>query len=365
MREQAMSHRAVFAKGGLLLGLPVALGLLAAGCSSSRVLELAPSDRVPLELGEPQRVAVLPPTDARPRVEREGRTPKVIDRSVPFVGGVNIERGSDVSSDGDLGGDPLAALGATLRGYVGSIDGVTTSDDVTGAGGEDAVSGADYVLETEVLHLEAGAYRARRELKAPVIGWIVNPDLEERYLPTANVVLRLRLRSADGRFQAARVVNASVLGGPDDADEPGALVAGATRAAAHEARQLTASWLARAEAGARTAGLPVAGRSASAPSTTGDAQGTSFLVHAVDVNRLGVVLARIDRETGDVVWIERREGLPLIGPPGVWHLAPFDEHGVLLPPAEYDALSRELAERFVLQRIDQLTVYRYLGPLGR
>lgn len=364
MRERAFSRRAVITGGGLLLGLPVALGLLAAGCSSSQVLELAPSDRVPLELGEQRRVAVLPPTDARPRVEREGRTRKVIDRSVPFVGGVNIERGSDVSSDGDLGGDPLAALGATLRAYVGSVDGVILPDDVDGVGEDDA-GGADYVLETEVLHLEAGAYRSRRELKAPVIGWIVNPDLEERYLPTANVVLRLRLRSADGRFQAARVVNASVLGGPDDADEPAALVAGATRAAAHEARQLTASWLARAEAGARTAGLPVAGRSASAPSTTGDAQGTSFLVHAVDVNRLGVVLARIDRATGDVVWIERREGMPLIGPPGVWHLAPFDEHGVLLPPAEYDALSRELAERFVLQRIDQLTVYRYLGPLGR
>lgn len=331
-----------------------ALALLAAaaalGCSSPELLALAPRERVPLELAAPTvRVALADLADARPAAEREGRDPRSEERGIWFVGEVEVERGSVVTGDDALGDAPLEGLESTLRSYLGSLEPV----EVVGAGEEDDVSvRADYVLEVEVLHLVAASFRSRRELDLPVVDWFVDPQQERRFLPAANVVLRLRLRSADGRFRASRVVNASVLGSPDEAEEPAALVAAATRAAAHEARWLVGSWLARA--GATPDAAP-------APARADD----SFLVHAVDVNWSGVVLARVDRETGQVRWIERRHGLPLIGPPGVWHLSPFDEHGVLLPPAAYGALAEELANDFGLQRVDQLAVYRYQGPLAR
>ncbi|MCO5169180.1 MAG: hypothetical protein M9894_22785 [Planctomycetes bacterium] len=314
---------------------------LAAGCASPDLLALAPADRVPLELEGPTvRLALPALNDARPGAEREGRAPRSERRGVPLVGRVEVQRGSEVSDDGDLGGAPLEGLDTTLRRYLASIGPV-----VVVRPREDAAPAADYVLEVDVLHLVATSFRARRELRVPVVGWLFDPSLERRSLPTATVVLRLRLRSADGRFKAARVVNASVLGGP--AEEPGALAAAAVRAAAHEARWVTASWLARADQ----------------PSLPRDDD--SFLVHAVDVDRSGVLLARIDRERGQVLWLERRHGLPLVGPPGVWHLSPFDERGVLLPPGDYAALAEELAGGFGLQRIDQLAVYRYLGPVAR
>lgn len=327
----------------LLLTLTAAL----AGCADPRLLTLDPVDRLELAAEVPVRVALVAPRDARPAAEREGREPRATDRGVPFVGEVEVERGSRVSGDDDLGDVPMKGLTSTLRRYLRSIDGVHLVD----TGDAHAAADADYVVEVEVLHLLAASFRSRRELEVPVVDWFLDPQVEERFLPVSNVVLRLRLRSRDGRFKAARVVNTSVLGGPGEAEEPGELVAGATRAAAHEARQLTASWLVRA--GAAGVRAPAA-----------DAAG-SFLVHAVDVNRTGLVVARVDRETGALLSIERRAGLPLVGPPGVWHLSPFGEDGVLLPPAEYDALSRDLSARFALQRADQLTVYRYLGPLGR
>lgn len=324
------------------------VGLIAAGCASPDLLALAPRDRLPVELEAPTVTVVLAGLDdLRPRAEREGRRPRSEDRSVPFVGEVEVERGSQVSGDGDLGDAPLEGLEATLREYLRSIEHVSVLE----ADAEDPDrAAADYVLQVEVLHLVAASYRSRREVEVPVADWFLDTDLEQRFLPVASAVLRLRLRSADGRFRAARVVNASVLGSPDEADAPAALVAAATRAAAHEARQLTASWLVRAGA---------------APSAPPPPAPDSFLVHAVDVNRTAVLLARIDRRTGQPLWIERRAGLPLIGPPGVWHLAPFDEHGVLLAPAEYAALSEALSEDFALQRVEQLMVYRYLGPLAR
>lgn len=338
-----------------LLALVPAVGAL--GCSSQRALMLDPQDelRLPVELDAPTvSIAFADPTDARPLAEREGRAPKETDRGVPFVGEVEIERGSIVSGDDDLGDDAVESMGSTLKRYLRSIEHVKIVESSKKDDDDDRdAPRADYTLETEVLHLAAASFHSRRELDVPVVDWFLDPAVEQGFLPVANVVLRLRLRSADGRFKATRVVNASVLGSPDEAKEPAELVAAAMRAAAHETRQLTASWLVRAE---------------SAPSR-GSAQQddlpTTFLVHAVDVNRTGVVLAEIDRETGQVQWIERREGLPLIGPPGVWHLCPFDEHGVMLPPAEYAALSEGLSRSFGLQRLDQLAVYRYLGPIGR
>ncbi|MBX3469175.1 MAG: hypothetical protein KF878_20065 [Planctomycetes bacterium] len=323
--------------------VPLLTAALAAGCASPDLLALAPDDRVPLELEAPRvRLAMAPPRDARPEAERDGRAPRSERRGVPIVGRVEVQRGSEVSGDGDLGGAPLEGLDATLRRYLASIESVAVVRPR-----EDATPATDYVLEVDVLHLVTTSFQTRRELRVPVVGWLFDPSLERRFLPTANVVLRLRLRSADGRFQAARVVNASVLGGPDEADDPAALAAAAVRAAAHEARRVTASWLARAGA---------------APLVVDD---DAFLVHTVDVDRSGVLLARIDRRSGEVLWLERRHGLPLVGPPGVWHLAPFDERGVLLPPADYAALAEALAGGFGLQRIDQLAVYRYLGPVAR
>ncbi len=49
----------------------------------------------------------------------------------------------------------------------------------------------------------------------------------------------------------------------------------------------------------------------------------------------------------------------------MWHLAPFDERGVLLAPAEDAAPSEALSEELALQRVEQLTVYRDPGPLAR
>lgn len=331
-----------------LLALLVAAAAL--GCSSPELLALAPHERVPLELATPTvRLALAGPNDGRPEAEREGRDPRSEDRGVPFVGEVEVERGSEVSGDGDLGDAPLEGLASTLRSYLGSLEPVVV---VAEDDDDDGRVDPDYVLEVDVLHLVAASFRSRRELDVPVVEWFVDPQLERRFLPAANVVLRLRLRSADGRFRAARVVNASVLGSPYEAEEPAALVAAATRAAAHEARWLVGSWLARA--GSRPGAAPPPAR-----------DDDSFLVHAVDVNWSGVVLARIDRQTGQVLWIERRHGLPLIGPPGVWHLSPFDEHGVLLPPAAYAALAEGLALDFGLRRLDQLAVYRYVGPVLR
>jgi hypothetical protein len=335
-----------------LRSLALLAAVAALGCSSPELLALAPEARVPLELATPTvRVALTDLVDARPVAEREGRDPRSEDRGIWFVGEVEVERGSVVTGDDALGDAPLEGLESTLRSYLGSLEPV----EVVGEGeddDDDVRSDADYVLQVDILHLVAAAFRSRRELDVPVVEWFVDPDHERRFLPAASVVLRLQLRSVDGRFRASRVVNASVLGSPDEAEEPAALVASAVRAAAHEARWLVGSWLARAGATPGEASTPA-----------GDDD--SFLVHAVDVNWSGVVLARVDRQTGQVRWIERRHGLPLIGPPGVWHLSPFDEHGVLLPPAVYGELAEGLADDFGLQRVDQLAVYRYLGPVAR
>ncbi|MEZ6185864.1 MAG: hypothetical protein R3F62_12745 [Planctomycetota bacterium] len=322
-----------------LLAAPLALGL--GGCSSAPDLTQRPGDGIGAREGAPVALSLAPTVDLRPEAERDGLSPDSATREAYYVYNESLQVGSHVTGDQDFAGSAPAAVDATLRAYLDSSGALEVSD---GAGA--------YRLHVELLHLFAARHEELSERTVyPVVPVpLTTFELEDRFVPHATAVLRLRLLGPEGEPLATRVINQGVVGRAEVPDALGELAGAALRGAAHQARTLVTSWVHRAERRAgRGAPPPPAG---------------SFLVHSPSPAYLhGTRVARIDRATGAVLMNELREGLPRVGRPGEWYLSPFDEDGVALAGADYARLAAELdAAGFTLRRGDQLVAYHYFAP---
>lgn len=339
----------------------VAIALLFGGCSTHprpRV-SLAVSPEKDLGYDSTGRtVFVAEPTDRRPQEEIEGDEPGLRSVVPIILGVVNIiyttKRGNEVTGNERFSEGALREVHRSLSDFVRSTG---LFADVRPA------KPADYVLETEVLHLAGRRYEARYRapgfilIVVPVGGFIGGAEFgrgEVEFLSHATAALRLRLRDGSGRLVGESVVTNAVLGHPDQ-ERPEKLVPDALRGSLARARALVASWV-----------LEDAHRNEQGPELArfcdeDHRKGHTFLAHAVDQDRTGVVFAEIACPSGKVRRTRRVDGVPLVGRPGEWLVSPLDENGVRYPTPVYDGLTRHLSRYFVLHRTDELAVYHYFG----
>jgi hypothetical protein len=300
------------------------------------------------------------PVDLRPVQEREGRTPELRAWVPLLVHEYQAVRGQWVSGDSYYDEQAWNQLHTSL---LGAVESSALFVQVTNNGA------ADYVLESEVLHLTCASYSAQTThyvlvYVVVVAGYVPIPVVDRVFLPQATAVLRLRLRDAQGTVVGERVVRGAVVGGlptrPDPwtgaSVNPSQLTREALRAALHNARSQVSSWIMAHEARERS---PARARA--------DLQGLhtaghTFLVQAVDWDRRGTTFAELACPSGQELRRFHVEGVPVVGDPGEWLVSPMDEGGVKLPLVDYDALTRHLdQEGFALQRAGHIAAYRYLG----
>ncbi|MBI5480972.1 MAG: hypothetical protein HY906_19085, partial [Deltaproteobacteria bacterium] len=288
-------------------------------------------------------IMVAPPVDRRPLPEVEGASTEV--KHVIFVGlGFTVvTRGSDVTSRSDFVPNAWQELHQSI---IDQVHSTRLFSDVKVQGT------ADYVLETEVLHLLASKYRMFMGLF--LYGGAVADA--KHFLPQATATLRFRLKDSRGRVVGEKVVNGSQNG------EVGDIMVGmhllprrALEQALRLGRSLVASWIAEDV----YAAVPAATHYDDFERAHG--QGHSFLVHLVSEDRSSTQLVHVECPSGKIVKTSEVTNLPVVGRPGQWLVSPFDENGMRLPGSVYDALTRHLAQHFVLHRIDQIAAYHYFG----
>lgn len=210
---------------------------------------------------------------------------------------------------------------------------------------------ATYVLETEVLHLMASMYRTSGGFLSLFGSFMATRE----FVPEATVSLRLRLRRGDA-LVGERVVTTRQTGEENDGRlSMNRLVPTALAKALRRARGLVASWVLEEEA------EPLSSAQLLSAHEAAHGHGHSFVVQRLDPDRGTTRLITIECPSGRVLSSRAVDDLPPLGVPGEDLVSPFDNDGVQLPRKAYDALSRHLAPHFNLQRIDQLTVYHFLG----
>jgi hypothetical protein len=288
-------------------------------------------------------IVVAPPVDLRPKPEIEGASTEI--KHIIFVGlGITVvTRGSEVTSRSDFVPNAWQELHQSVIDLAHSTR-LFSEVKVQGTG--------DYVLETEVLHLLASKYRMFMGLF--LYGGAVADA--KHFIPQATATVRFRLKDSRGRIVGEKVVNGTQNG------EVGEIMVGmhllprrALEKALRTGRSLVASWIAEDV----YAAVPAATHYDEFERA--HAQGHSFLVHAVNGDRSGTQLARIECPSGKILKTTESVTLPIVGRPGHWIVSPFDENGMRLPSSVYDALTRHLAQHFVIHRIDQIAAYHYFG----
>jgi hypothetical protein len=290
-------------------------------------------------------IVVTAPVDKRPVEEIEGASTQI--KFVAFLGlGVMwVTRGSDVTSREDFVPNAWQEVHQSVIDQVHSTK-LFSEVKVQGTG--------DYVLETEVLHLLASKYRMH--MGAVFYGAAAVDN--KMFLPQATATVRFRLKDARGRLVGEKVVSGTQNGEVSDIMQLAGIRALPRRAlekALHLGRSLIASWIAED----LYAAVPAATHYDDFERAHG--QGHTFLVHMVNEDRSATQLAKIECPSGKVVTSSEVTNLPIVGRPGQWLVSPFDENGMRLPSTVYDALTRHLAQHFVIHRMDQIAAYHYFG----
>jgi hypothetical protein len=306
-------------------------------------------------------IRVVEPVDARPRSEIEGEIPATVSVVlVPLGVAIAIQhnaKGSFVTRSSSF--KMTAHIQSALEAHIHS----------TGLFRAATGEGADYVLESEVLHLVGASYRTM--VTTHIIGLHSGgsqTSVSRAFLPHATAALRLRLKDGQGKTIGERVVTSSVIGQPTviekqpitrieksqplETDGLKELANAALRGCLCRARVLVASWVREHE----TQNLSVEFEEVERNHAS-----HRFLIHAVDGDRTGVTFALVECPSGRILSVHSVDGVPLVGRPGEWIVSPMAENGVTFPTAYYDALTRHLSRRFLLRRVDEIAAFHYFG----
>jgi hypothetical protein len=229
--------------------------------------------------------------------------------------------------------------------------------------------GANYVLETEILHCSASAFERGH---TNTLGALVlvgsgaatgsNKSRTTLTLIHGTASLRLRLRDSAGRVLAKRVVSNAVLRFPGAKGIEPYRVAQCAKAALSGALiksvNVVASWVQEL----RLRGLPPAEIRRRARTSFADEP--SFLLSCLEEDRVRTTFCRLRWPDGLILSTWRADGIPPVGRPGEWLLSPYDQHGLRIPRRLYSERARLLSERFRLRRVDEFSSYHYFGPRG-
>jgi hypothetical protein len=315
-----------------------------------------------LASGGPWTIAVAPPRDARPAIEREGDSPHTrFFFTLIFFWWIE-KRGSWVTSDYSASPNAmpeLAQLAATYLQRTGAFRGVV-------AGGP-----ADFVLEADVLHLYATYYEARRTIV------IINPGdkssgpdyhqstAQVAFAPYGNAVIRYRLydtRNGQRRLVWQRTVTGSAQLPP--ANDATRLMPVVVRDAAVQALTAMALHVTRAVEEYAPPPFDPAAWTAAAEGQIRAGQ-LQFVVERHAVRRTASELLVIDAASGRVAGhrLATNAATP-IGRPGDWMLSRERPDGTLMPYVEYAALANFLARHYDLRRVDEMYHYHFFGQVG-
>ncbi len=319
--------------------LALALTLGAAGCASrpARLGPIGDASARLTPLGAPPRasLALAPPVDARPPLERRGR-------AAPRASGAFRDgpaEGFEVAAEGQ-GRDAARELDASLR---------ATLERARVAKAPGPAGPPDFTLTVRLEHLYV-----LRQLP-PRGGGAAPPGRAEGGLVYGNAGLRATL--VEGRAPGGREVFREYVPGAAVVreGEPGAAER-ARRAALRRALARLASRLGQA--------LDRLGRGPSAyRGPARDAAPAVFLVERVDRTRELLETLYVDAAAAAVV---RHEVTPLPDPsygrPGEWLLARRTVEGLWLPEGPYQALASALAGAYDLRALDDAERYHFFGP---
>jgi hypothetical protein len=345
-----------------LAALPL---LLSFGCMELPAGSLLhPPANPPLAAGGPYTIAVAPPKDSRPVIEHEGDSPHTrFFFTLVFFWWID-KRGSWVTSDHAVSPNAPAELAQLTAGYL----------ERTGAFRAVVASGpADFLLESEILHLYATFYEARRTVV------VVNPGdrsgqnasynqttSKVAFAPYGNAVIRYSLFDTRGG-QKHLVWQRTVTGtgqSPPLHDVTPALRF-LVRDAAMRALGAMALYLTRAveeyapppfDAAAYTAAIDAQQRQ-------GQLQ---FVVERHAARRTASELLTIDALSGRILThrIAPNVATP-VGRPGEWLLSRERSDGTLMPYGEYAALASFLSRAYDLRRVDEIYHYHFFGKVGQ
>jgi hypothetical protein len=243
-------------------------------------------------------IVVPAPVDKRPPQEIEGASPEVKFFAFVGLGFAWVTRGSEVTNKDDF------VPNAWQEAHQSVIDQVHA----TRLFSEVKVQGTgDYLLETEVLHLLASKYR----MFMGMILYGAGMADAKHFIPQATATIHFRLKDSRGRIVGEKVVNGIQTGSVDDIMmNKHLLPRRAFEKALSLGRILIASWIAEDV----YAAVPAATHYDDFERAHG--QGHSFLVHAVNDDRGGTQLAKIECPTGKILKTSEATNLPVAGRPG-------------------------------------------------
>lgn len=303
-------------------------------------------------------LAIAPPVDRRPKAERQGDDPKTSFFFTLIFLWWNESRGNWVSNDfqtSENAAGELAQMTAAYLGRTGLFKDVQLS-----------ASGADFLLESEILHLYGTHYAAKRTvISISRSSWgsgVRTADKRFDFAVYGNAIVRYRLYDTRGG-QKKLVWKRSIRGsaqlppGPEAKQRLGVAAHRATRRAlASLSRQLTR---ALSDYGQPPFDREVFERHLNKQSA---ANALRFVVQRVSKRRTATELLTIAHPAGRVVdhRIVHDPGVPT-GRPGDWLLSRQRPDGTLMPYKEYAALAAWLSRSYDLRRVDEIYHYHFFG----
>jgi hypothetical protein len=357
-----MSDRTPTVRGRLgLVALVLFVAAAGAACTPPAGTLMHPPRMGPVDHRLSVTLSVAPVVDRRPAIEHEGSSPS-LRFIIPLVFYWHWQsRGSYVTNDHLASPAAPMELTQLLQGYLSA----------TGAFGGVTVGGpADFVLETEIVHLYASAYQASEVIVAgggSSSSASSSASVSQRsFAPYGNAVVLFKLwdtRGGNRRLVWSRHVRGNAQGRPG----PPVVI---QRQMSPVVREATADLLQK--------GTYHVVRAVERAARAGESIETHARRFATELaqGKLVFIIARVDRlrEKTELVALLAPSGtiagpaavapnyVPPISRPGDWVLSRLRADGTIMSTAEYQALARTLAPHFELRRVDDVVNYHYFGP---
>lgn len=302
-------------------------------------------------------VAVAVPRDLRPKVEREGESPKFSSFVFFGVGAYGKKRGNAITDDRLISPHMPAELHQLSIAYLrrkATFTRVTPALASSAAGER-----ADYRVSLDVRHLYGTQYRA----VSIFVAASAKSASGMRDSATLGVIgnAQLHVRIYDQRSGKPRLISERVILGTATDAAGKRTISTIARLATKDALEQLSAYVTRAIA--RHAPPRQSRRRLTARLTNAKLSGAlRFVVQRVSANRQTTDYVTLDASSGRVLsrGTFRTEGLGF-GAPGEWMLSRHRADGSRMPHLEYRVLADVLADRYDLRRVDDLRHFHFFG----